>query len=137
MTEPLRKDFKFLIKSVVDVYEKWLFQDDNIFESWKIFSDPHSEILSDIKNIITDEFNDGNLSIKKMLEISVRIFDKKFGNPGFLKLFSEKKYLDLIDQDQVNIHQKIFEEKQFLEKTFCFHILGDQFKSRRITQLYI
>ena len=61
-----------------------------------------------------EEFNDGNLSINEMLQISVRIFDKKFGNSGFLKLFSEKKYLELIDQDQVNILQKIFEEKVFL-----------------------
>ena len=104
LTEPLRKDFKFLIESVVDIYKRWLFQDDNIFESWRIFSDSkHSETFSDLKNAITEEINDGNLSINKMLQISVRIFDKKFGNSGFLKLFSEKKYLELIDQDQVNI----------------------------------
>ena len=100
LTEPLRKDFQFLIESVVGIYKKWLFQDGNILESWRIFSKrfENNQAFSEILNAVIREINDGKLSIDQLLELSVKNFDKRLGNAGLLKLFLEKKYFDQIDQ---------------------------------------
>ena len=39
LTDPLRKDFKFLFKSIVDLFDKWLFENGNLTTSLKFLRD--------------------------------------------------------------------------------------------------
>ena len=45
VTEPLRKDFQFLLKSVVDVYMQWLFEEGNMNNSQRLFHQKRYEII--------------------------------------------------------------------------------------------
>ena len=44
VTEPLRKDYQFLLKSVVNVYTHWLFEKGNMNDSKKLFNQNRYEM---------------------------------------------------------------------------------------------
>ena len=101
LTDPLRKDFKFLFKSIVDLFDKWLFQNGNLTTSLKFLRDkergPH---ISKLLQKAVETIQEGRMSLDDLKALSIEYFNQ------------------LLPANEVCILQSAF----FSKKVYCFFI---------------
>ena len=80
VTDPLRKDFKYLFDSYVDVVLGWPLQDGNFKESLKLFTNKsRDDNWSKVMGRATELLMSGEISIEEVMETPKDFFNKYLG----------------------------------------------------------
>ena len=73
----LRNDFKFLIESIINVYKNWIYKDDNLHKTDKIFQTYSSNPqFAKVQSKILELMKFGNLTFNDVKSLPVKYFSR-------------------------------------------------------------